>query len=296
MERQIQMKFSVSTYSLSGLVGKNGVEEKDLIRIAKEIGFDGIEFAEINTPEGKDKKEYAKELNEECKKHGIIPVQYSIGADFINGSDGDIEKEIERLKYEVDIAEALGVSGMRHDGTSGFCGEDRKIKGFNEALPYLIKGCKAVTEYAKTKGIRTMMENHGYFCQDSDRVEKIVTGVKDSNFGLLLDMGNFLCADENPVKAFGKLMPYVTFVHAKDFHIKSGDNVAPCDGFFETRGGNYLRGAILGHGNVPVLQCLSLVKKSGYDYFITLEFEGCEEPRMACEWGLNTLKKYISLI
>ena len=58
------MKFSVSTYSLSGLVGKNGVEEKDLIRIAKEIGFDGIEFAEINTPEGKDKKEYDKALKE----------------------------------------------------------------------------------------------------------------------------------------------------------------------------------------------------------------------------------------
>ncbi len=286
------MKFSVSTYSLSGLVDKNGVTEKDLIKIAKEIGFDGIEFAEIHTPDGKDKIEYAKELNEECKKVGITPVQYSIGADFLNN---DIEKEIERLKYEVDVACALGVTGMRHDGTSGFQGEDRKTKGFNEALPYLIKGCKAVTEYAKTKGIRTMMENHGYFCQDSDRVEKIVTGVNDSNFGLLLDMGNFLCADENPIVAFGKLMPYVSYVHAKDFHVKSGDNIAPTDGFFTTRGGNHLRGAVLGHGDVPVFQCLSLVKNAGYDYFITLEFEGHEEPRMACEWGLNTLKKYISL-
>ena len=92
------MKFSVSTYSLSGLVGGNGVTEKDLIKIAKEIGFEGIEFAEIHTPENQDKIEYAKELNEECKKHGIIPVQYSIGADFIYGSDGDIQKEIDRLK------------------------------------------------------------------------------------------------------------------------------------------------------------------------------------------------------
>ena len=287
------MKFSVSTYSLSGLVGNNGVTEKDLIKIAKEIGFEGIEFAEIHTPDGQDKIEYAKELNEECKKVGITPVQYSIGADFLNN---DIEKEIERLKYEVNVACALGVAGMRHDGTSGFQGEDSKTKGFNEALPCLIKGCKAVTEYAKTKGIRTMMENHGYFCQDSDRVEKIVTGVNDSNFGLLLDMGNFLCADENPIVAFGKLMPYVSYVHAKDFHVKSGNNIAPADGFFTTRGGNHLRGAVLGHGDVPVFQCLSLVKNAGYDYFITLEFEGHEEPRMACEWGLNTLKKYILLI
>jgi sugar phosphate isomerase/epimerase len=60
------MKFSISTYSLSGLVGENGVTEKDLIKIAKEIGFEGIEFAEIHTPENKDKIEDTKELNEEC--------------------------------------------------------------------------------------------------------------------------------------------------------------------------------------------------------------------------------------
>lgn len=287
------MKFSLSSYSLCNLVGKDGVTEKDLIKIAKDLGFDGIEFAEIHNPEGVDKKEYAKELREECEKVGITPVQYSIGADFINNG---LEAEIERLKYEVDVAVALGVSGMRHDCTRGFSGDEAKIKGFNEALPTIIKGCKAVTEYAKTKGIRTMMENHGYFCQDSERVEKIVTGVADNNFGLLLDMGNFLCADENPVNAFGRLMPYASYIHAKDFHFKSGDNIAPTDGFFETRGGNYLRGAILGHGCVPVFQCLSIAKKAGYDGFVTLEFEGCEEPKLACSWGLNTLKNYESLI
>ena len=90
------MKFSVSTYSLSGLIGKNGVKEKDLIKIAKEIGFDGIEFAEINPPDNKDKKEYAKELNEECKKVGIVPVQYSIGADFLNN---EIDEEINRCQH-----------------------------------------------------------------------------------------------------------------------------------------------------------------------------------------------------
>ena len=70
------MKFSVSTYSLSGLIGKSGVTEKDLIKIAKEIVVDGIEFAEIHTPENQDKIEYAKELNKECKKYGIVHVQY----------------------------------------------------------------------------------------------------------------------------------------------------------------------------------------------------------------------------
>jgi len=34
-------------------------------------------------------------------------------------------------------------------------------------------------------------------------VEKLANGVNHPNFGLLADMGNFLCADEDPAKAFG---------------------------------------------------------------------------------------------
>ena len=265
------MKFAVSSYSLSSLVSKGEATEKELISIAKELGFDGIEFAEIHTPDGISKIEYAKELKAECEKVGIIPVQYSVGADFLYGSDGDLQKEIERLKGEVDIAEALGVQGMRHDATGGYRDEEKKYKGFEQALPRIVEGYKAVTEYAETKGIKTMIENHGYFCQDSDRVERIITGVSHKNFGALIDMGNFLCADENPVTAASRLAPFVSYIHAKDFHIKSGSEFAPCDGFFKTRGGNYLRGAVLGHGNVPVYQVLNIIKDAGYNGYITLE-------------------------
>lgn len=284
------MKFAVSTYSLSSLVGKGEATEKELIKIAAELGFDGIEFAEIHAPEGTSKLSYAKELREECEKQGIESVQYSVGADFIYGSDGDLSEEIERLKKEVDVAEALGVKGMRHDATGGYKNGEEKYKGFRQALPRIIEGYKTVTGYAKKKGIKTMIENHGYFCQDSDRVEAIITGVSDENFGALIDIGNFLCADENPVTAVGRLANFASYVHAKDFHFKSGNELAPIDGFFKTRGGNYLRGAVLGHGNVPVLQTLKILKDSGYDGFITLEFEGCEDAKTACKWGLNTLK------
>lgn len=290
------MKFAVSSYSLSSLVNKGKATEKELIAIAKELGFEGIEFAEIHTPEGMEKIAYAKELRAECERVGIEPVQYSVGADFIYGSDGDLSKEISRLEKEVDVAEALGVKGMRHDATGGYRGDDKKYNGFEQALPRIVEGYKAVTLYAQKKGIRTMIENHGYFCQDSDRVERIITGVNHKNFGALIDIGNFLCADEDPVKAVSRLAPFASYVHTKDFHIKSGSELAPCDCFFKTRGGNYLRGAVLGHGNVPVLQTLSIIKDSGYEGYITLEFEGCEEAEDACKWGLNTLKKVCDLL
>ena len=95
------MKLAICSYSLSGIVNKDGITEKDLLRIAKEMGFEAFEFSEINTPEGMSKIEYARELREEAERVGIPIVQYSIGADFIYGSDGNLQKEIERLKSEV---------------------------------------------------------------------------------------------------------------------------------------------------------------------------------------------------
>lgn len=286
------MKYSVSSYSYSQLVSKGEYTEIGLISLAKEMGFDGIEFAEIHAPEGTDKKEYARMLREEADKCEMDIVAYCIGANFLDDTDA----EIERLKGEVDIAEILGVSVMRHDASGGYDDEIRQQRGFSNALPVLVRGYKEVTEYAKTKGIRTAIENHGFFCQDSARVEAVINGVADDNFGALIDIGNFLCADENPAVAVGNLVNYVFHVHAKDFHIKSGNSFAPVDGFFKSRGGNFLRGAIIGHGDVPVVQCLRIIKNAGYNGYITVEFEGMENAKKGVKYGLNTLKAIDEII
>ena len=285
------MKYSVSSYSYSQLRNSGEYTEIELIALAKEMGFDGIEFAEIHTPEGKDKLEYAAELKAEADKVGIEIVCYCIGADFLKN-----ENQVEDLKKEIDVAAALGVKLMRHDATSGFKDGERGSKGFDQALPILADGYRAVTQYAKTKGIRTMVENHGFFCQDSDRVEKLINAVADDNFGALVDLGNFLCADENPAVAVGRMAPYAFHVHAKDFHVKNGNGVIPPDGFFRSRGGNALRGAIIGPGDVPVLQCLRILEAHGYDNYITVEFEGMEEAKKGVACGLKTLKAYAELV
>ena len=44
-------------------------------------------------------------------------------------------------------------------------------------------------------------ENHGFFSQDAYRVEKLINSVACPNFGALIDMGNFLCADVNTIDA-----------------------------------------------------------------------------------------------
>jgi sugar phosphate isomerase/epimerase len=266
----------------------------EVVRKAKEMGFEAVEFSGLSSPpEGETLLTYAAQVKEEAKKLGIEIANYAVGADFINGSNGDWEKEVERLKEEVKIAKALGVPCMRHDATSGFPRGYQGAKGFDDALPILIKGCRAVTKFADDLGIKTTVENHGFFCQDSQRVEKLINGVNHSNFGVLLDIGNFLCVDEQPIKAVGRLLPYVFHVHAKDFHVKLGMLPDPGEGWFKSRGGNYLRGAVIGHGDVPITQCLMLLKNAGYQGVLSIEFEGIEEPIMAISMGLNNLRRYI---
>ncbi len=265
----------------------------EVLSKAKEMGFDVFEFSGIHVPEGKTLPEFAQELREESERIGLPIVNYAVGADFLNGSEKNLEKEIERVKECVDIAAILGATKMRHDATGGFRPGDARGRTFEDALPILVEGCRTVTEYAEAKGVQTMVENHGFFCQDSVRVEQLVTEVHHKNFGLLVDMGNFVCADEDPGVAVGRTMPYAFHVHAKDFHLKSGRLPNPGRHWWPSRGGTYICGTIIGYGDVPVVQCLKAMRRMGYNDVLSIEFEGVEDVLMGIEVGLENLRRYV---
>jgi sugar phosphate isomerase/epimerase len=142
----------------------------------------------------------------------------------------------------------------------------------------------------------TTVENHRFFCQNSARVEALVSEVDHPNFGVLIDLGNFLCIDEEPAAAVGVLTRHAVHVHAKDFHVKSRRELPPGEGWFASRSGAHLRGAILGHGVVLVLACLRILKAAGYDGSIVVEFEGLEDPMQALRLGLANLRRMLALL
>ena len=286
------MKFSVSVYSFMQYIQDGRLTPFSCIEKVKEMGFDAIEYVDFVFPKDEDPAEHAKKLRAQADRVGLAISNYAVGADFLNGSGGDLEAEVERLKGQVDIAAILGCPTMRHDVTGGIA--NRTYQGYDNVVERLAKGCRAVAEYAAQKGIRTMTENHGFFSQDSLRVEKLINTVASDNFGQLVDMGNFLCADDDPVTAVGRCAPYAFYVHAKDFIVKSGQGVNPGQGFFLSRGGNFLRGTIVGHGDVPVVQCLRALKGAGYDGYIAIEFEGMEDCVKGVAIGLENLKRYVA--
>ena len=284
------MKIAASSYSFSQAFRDGRLNQLTCIAKAKEMGFDAVEFVGITPHDGSSPTDYAKSLREECQRLDMPISNYTIGADFLNCTN--LEDEVLRVKGEIDMGVAVGATSVRHDATVGY--PKGSYKSFDSILPIIAGACRQVTEYAAEKGVKTMVENHGTFVQDSERVEKLVTAVDHPNFGLLVDMGNFLCADENPAISVGRVAPYAFYAHAKDFHIKSPMEPNPGDGFFCSRNGTYLRGAIVGHGNVPVRHCLKALKQAGYDGYVAIEFEGMEDCIQGLTIGLANLRRYIA--
>ena len=285
------MKITVSTVSFSKWIQDNS--QLAVIQKLKEMGCGSIAFSRILPHDGSSEAQYAEKLRLECDKHGMLISDYVFPADFIDGSDGDISREIARVKKQIDIAEILGVNIIRHDATNS-----KRFPSFEKALPILARGCAEVSDYAAKKGIRTTVENHGFFCQGSERLVHLFHAVDHENFGLLCDIGNFLCFDEDPIEAVTRVAPYTIHTHVKDFLFKSGSQPHPGQGFMRTRGGNYIRSTILGHGVVPVLQCLGVLQRAGFDGYVGLEYEGyaCEDNLTGVALSVKNLNRFIAML
>jgi len=283
------MKIGVSSYSFQQYLSTGKMTQFDCVAKAKEIGFDAIEFTDLCPPEGTSREKFAADLKAEADRVGIEIFNYAVGSNLVYESEEEFRKTTDEVKKQLDIAKILGVKIFRHDATFDLKGE----KSFDLALPKLVRCIREITEYAQTLGIRTMIENHGYICQDSDRVERLYNAVNHENFGLLVDMGNFACVDEDCALAVSRVGRYAFHLHAKDFLFKSYYEADDENGFFPTRACNKLRGAIIGNGIVPVKQCIAIMQRHGYTGNIALEFEGKEDCIYGIETGLAVLKRYI---
>ena len=290
------MKLSVSSYSYQQYIRAGKMTQLDVVQKAAEMGFEGIDFTDLKPFEGaeqKDRLAYAEQIRRAAEAAEIEIVSYTVGANLYQGTPDADAAEVARLKEQLDVAAVLGAKIMRHD----VCGKERigdRVVSFERMLPTIAENARRVTEYAQTLGIRTCSENHGYVAQDSDRVERLYNAVGHDNYGLLIDVGNFACVDEDCARAVSRLAPYAIHVHAKDFRIRPY-NQKPADGtgYFQSRGCNYLSGCAIGEGDIPVAHCVQILKPAGYDGYLTVEFEGIADCIAGITRGMLNLKEYI---
>lgn len=286
------MKIGISSYSFSSYRKATGAGYFEICDKARELGFDGIEFIGLvcegeNTFE--QRMELARELCAYCEGLGLDIPAYTVGADLV---DGKADETVQRLLECLEITRALGAKIMRHD----VCSKLPEGWDYKDVISAAVPRIRRIADRAAELGITTTIENHGTILQAPERVRELILAVDRPNYRWLCDIGNFLCADCEPLASTEIAADLTVHAHAKDFLFKAAGEPARGGFNIPTTGGNSLRGTVIGHGIVPVLDCIKALSAAGYDGYLSLEFEGPESPQYALENGYKNLKEYISMI
>ena len=266
------MKIGLSSYSLDPLIksgqmsleqaidwaAKNGAEVMELVPFA--FRFDDPFTGAID-------KDMIARVRRRAKDAGIELVNYSVLADLLKQGE-EQEKEIARVCHEVDIAAELGLPRMRHDISAFRRPMDQNTQeAFDALLPQMVEAATRISEYAKTRGVMTLLENHGFFVNGCDRVERLLNAVTTGNYGLLLDTGNIICVDEDPSAA--AVRPRTAANGAPEgflcAHPRPGDSTQfDCGGNWFRSAGQVPARAILGQGDLDVYTAMKALKDAGY--------------------------------
>ncbi|OGO92471.1 MAG: hypothetical protein A2Y17_10980 [Clostridiales bacterium GWF2_38_85] len=288
------MKTCISTYSFYKAIIKGELDHFGALEKTKAMGVGAIEFVLGDTTlDGSSSYDFCMRLAEHARKLKLDTPIYTTGANFLCA---DVQKEIARVEKHVDIASAAGIKLMRHDIATEFYPGYTDLRTFDAILPQVTGAIREVAAYAESKGVITCSENHGHLVQDSDRMLAVFHAVNHPNYKYLCDIGNFGGVDEDCAVAVSKLLPLIVHVHAKDAFRRSGMLPNPGAGWSKTRAGNYRRATILGHGDVPTYQCLETINQSGYNGYVSLEFEGIEDNLTALQISIDNLNRYIEMI
>jgi 3-oxoisoapionate decarboxylase len=295
-----KISFGFSSYSFSQKLRSGEMSLPDVIDWVAASEGEHLELAvagqhgpDAPIPNLESDPAYVDSIRAKAEQAGVTLSNIAVSANFYSADPAEIDAEVKRVKAFVDLAEQLGIKLMRHDVVAhkGLTGDDTPL--FEEALPLIVGAAKEIAQYAAGKDITTSLENHGFFVQSADRVRRIVHAVAEPNFKTTLDVGNFVCVDEDPALSVRENLPYAMIVHFKDFYIRPATQ-DPGEGWFRSKAGKFLRGAIVGNGDLDLRSVAKAIKESRYSGYASIEFEGIEDCLVGCTRGLANAKRFLA--
>jgi sugar phosphate isomerase/epimerase len=291
-------KFGASIYCVTRKITSKEWSPMEAITWLAEQGAEVIELV----PFGIDflgEPDMAIKCMDAAQRAGVTITNFSLNANFLQISDTEYEREAARAGEYIKVAARIGVAYMRVD-CAGFRRpiETNTTAHFMREFPLIIETYERLCGMAAPYNIQILLENHGFHVNGSERTAQIFEHMRGKNFGGQLDVGNYACVDEAAEAAVKKCIDYATTIHMKDFYIRPA-NRDPGDAsqfdcsnsWFRSVAGKYLRGAILGQGDLDIPAIVSDIKQSGFDGDIFIEYEGMEDCLYGTKVSLSNLKK-----
>lgn len=271
-------RIGVSTYSFWQFNGpKEETPIHECIDKAAQMGFDGLEILWMQM-ESYDNS-YLQELKRKAFHAGLDLMGFSTHQDFLTPSKEERKEEIDKTIEQIDIAYRLGIPTMRINtgrwGTTGSFDELMDNKGIEPVLEGYTReeGFKWVTDAiaqcipkAEECGVVLGLENHWGLGRTAEGVLKIVDAIDSPWLRVTSDTGNFL---ERQYEQLEMMAPKTSLVQAKTYY-----------------GGGKWYSLDIDYDRVA-----EIFREVDYRGYISLEFEGEEDPETAIPRSLSLLRE-----
>jgi sugar phosphate isomerase/epimerase len=233
-------------YSYSKILRAGKMNMEDVIRIAVELGIDGVDMTAYwfkSTDPA-----YLASLRNLAFKNGVCFSGAATGASTVQADAAKRAQVLQEIKKWVDVTESLGAPHLRV-----FAGKLPAGATVQQGITWTVDTLKVACEYAGKKGITLGIEDHEGITQSSDICLEILHRVDSPFFGINLDITNFVPTPQSDVYAqIEATVPYATHAHIRD-HFENG---APID----------------------LDRVWQLFARSNYKGFMSAEYEGEENP------------------
>lgn len=250
--------------------------EKNL-DLAAQWGFAGLEILERQM-EQRDHA-YLQHLKRAALVRGLDLYGMATHQTFLTPDPDKQKKNVEMTIGYLELAYQLGIPHIRVQtgtwGTSRDFDDLMAHRGIEPPLPgykdedgfkWVIDCFERCIPTAEKCGVVMGLENHWGLGRTPQGVNRIVEAVNSPWLGVTCDMGNFL---ENPYDKLDAILPRATMVHAKTYY---------GGGLWYTLDLDYPR-------------IIALIRKRHYRGYVSLEFEGKENPMIGVPRSLATLQK-----
>ncbi|HMU03499.1 MAG TPA: sugar phosphate isomerase/epimerase family protein [Saprospiraceae bacterium] len=269
------IKISLAQWSFHKALMDKKMDNLDFATKAGSLGFDGVEYVNQFFKDKAQDTAYLAQMTQKAKEAGVEQLLIMVdGEGYLGDADEAKRTEAVNNHYKwVDAAAFLGCHSIRVNAHGEGTAE--------EVAKYAVDGLSKLSDYAATKNINVLVENHGGYSSDGTWLANVMATVNKPNCGTLPDFGNFCvkrqdgkmwdspCIEEyDKYKGVGELMPFAKAVSAKSYEFGELG--------FET--------------TIDYLKMIGIVKDAGYKGYIGVEYEGS---RMGEEEGVIATKTLV---
>ena len=275
--QQRKNRIAVSTYSFWQFNRRENRDIEKCIDLAAQMGFDGVEL--LHRQMTSEDKGYLQKLKRRAFTNGLDLCGFSTHQGFLSPDAEFRQRNIDNTIHQIELAYDLGIPTMRVNtgtwGTSRNFDELMKNRGIEppkegytdeDGFGWVISSLDKVLPAAERCGVLLGLENHWGLGRTAEGVLRIVKAIDSPWLKVTADTGNFL---EDPYERLEMLAPLTILVQAKTYY---------GGGLWYTLELDYPRIA-------------NIFRKHNYQGYVSLEFEGREDPLVAVPKSLKLLRE-----